>query len=185
MIDAIDVNARSVSNSFHTTPPPFSSVLNLRPHRSPRPRRRRPQRAQTAAHRAVMSGSPPHYSSLNIHNALDDPSLPLRQERVRPSNASAYTLETIARAGPSTPRSCSPASRLSVDTDRTPLLDTSRDESRRGADYGSAPMPMSPNPNVSSKKILLNAGMKMAALFIISTVILGGTLWLALPPLEE
>ena len=46
-------------------------------------------------------------------------------------------------------------------------------------------MPMSPNLNVSSRKILLNASMKMAALFIVSTLVLGGTLWLALPPLEE
>ncbi|PAV16531.1 oxalate transporter [Pyrrhoderma noxium] len=50
--------------------------------------------------------------------------------------------------------------------------------------YG-ATMPMSPNGNISSRRILLNACVKMAALFIVSTVLLGGTLWLALPPLES
>jgi len=37
----------------------------------------------------------------------------------------------------------------------------------------------------SPRKTILNATLKMAALFIVSTVALGTTLWLALPPLDQ
>lgn len=37
----------------------------------------------------------------------------------------------------------------------------------------------------SPRKTILNATLKMGALFIISTAALGITLWLALPPLDE
>ncbi|KAJ3788048.1 hypothetical protein GGU10DRAFT_307820 [Lentinula aff. detonsa] len=50
--------------------------------------------------------------------------------------------------------------------------------------YGST-MPRSPGTTRSSKKLILNATLKMAAIFTISTAILGTTLWLALPTLEE
>ena len=48
--------------------------------------------------------------------------------------------------------------------------------------YGVAPgQPSEP----SRKKIIFNAGVKMAVIFIVGCAILGGTLWLALPRLEE
>ena len=33
--------------------------------------------------------------------------------------------------------------------------------------------------------MILNAALKMAAVFIVSTLVLGGTLWFALPTLEQ
>ncbi|KAH8117813.1 hypothetical protein DFH11DRAFT_1504137 [Phellopilus nigrolimitatus] len=125
----------------------------------------------------MPSSSPPHYSSVigspvGISASSD--------HTTQHSNASAYTLATIPRPGSSTPRSLSPASLRSNDTDRSPLLGLNTPSSS----YGTGP-PSSPGGNVSSRKLLLNAGMKMAVLFIISTVVLGGTLWLALPTLEE
>lgn len=61
--------------------------------------------------------------------------------------------------------------------DRSPLLapDT--------PNYG-ATIPRSPGVP-SSARIIFNATLKMAVLFVISTALLGGTLWLALPTLEE
>ncbi|EJD06614.1 uncharacterized protein FOMMEDRAFT_144586 [Fomitiporia mediterranea MF3/22] len=104
----------------------------------------------------MPNSSPPHYSSI-VGSPVGTPDLP-GQSALPPSNASAYTLATIPHAG--------------------------SDASSSNASYG-ATMPMSPNSNISSRRILLNAGIKMAALFVISTLLLGGTLWLALPPLEE
>ncbi|KAI1797460.1 hypothetical protein LXA43DRAFT_969413 [Ganoderma leucocontextum] len=46
--------------------------------------------------------------------------------------------------------------------------------------YGAAP-PSQP----SSRKLIWNATLKMAAIFFLSTAFLGGTLWVALPTLEE
>ncbi len=60
-------------------------------------------------------------------------------------------------------------------TSRTSLLSTQSE-----ASYGAVP-PSQP----SSRKLIWNATLKMGAIFICSTVILGGTLWLALPTLEE
>lgn len=48
--------------------------------------------------------------------------------------------------------------------------------------YG-ATFPRSRRP--SSTKVIFNATLKMACIFLISTVLLSGTLWLALPTLEE
>lgn len=49
--------------------------------------------------------------------------------------------------------------------------------------YG-ATVPRSPGVP-SSARIIFNATLKMAVLFIVSTLILGGTLYFALPTLEE
>ena len=49
--------------------------------------------------------------------------------------------------------------------------------------YGTT-TPTSPS-HPPSRKLLLNAAFKMATIFILSTAFLGGTLWLALPTLEE
>ncbi|THH26294.1 hypothetical protein EUX98_g7889 [Antrodiella citrinella] len=38
---------------------------------------------------------------------------------------------------------------------------------------------------LSQRRILFNATLKMALIFVLSTAFLGGTLWLALPTLEE
>ena len=133
-------------------------------------------------HSSLMppSSSPPHYASVIGSPVASSSSL--GHDALQHSNASAYTLATIPRpASSSSPRSLSPVSVRSHGSDRSPLLRS--DESGSSA-YG-ATMPMSPNANISSRRILLNAGIKMAVLFVVSTLILGGTLWLALPPLEE
>ncbi|KAL5525966.1 hypothetical protein ACEPAG_7304 [Sanghuangporus baumii] len=128
----------------------------------------------------MPSSSPPHYASV-IGSPVASSST-LGQNVLQHSNASAYTLATIPRPGSSSPRSLSPVSvRSHSSSDRSPLL---RSDASGSSTYG-ATMPMSPNSNISSRRILLNAGIKMSALFIISTLVLGGTLWLALPPLEE
>ena len=51
---------------------------------------------------------------------------------------------------------------------------------RADRSYGTA-SPAQP----SSRRILMNATLKMAVIFIVSTAVLGVTLWLALPTLEE
>ncbi|KAM5544575.1 hypothetical protein V8D89_001473 [Ganoderma adspersum] len=78
-----------------------------------------------------------------------------------PDDRSAYSLATVY----DTP---SPDS-------RTSLLSNHSEPS-----YGAAP-PSQP----SSRKLIWNATVKMAAIFFLSTAFLGGTLWLALPTLEE
>ena len=80
---------------------------------------------------------------------------------VVPDDRSAYSLATVY----DTP---SPDS-------RTSLLSNHSEPS-----YGAAP-PSQP----SSRKLIWNATLKMAAIFFLSTAFLGGTLWLALPTLEE
>jgi hypothetical protein len=78
-------------------------------------------------------------------------------------NASVYTLNTIEY-------------RDDNSSDRSYLL------SPETPTYG-ATIPRSPClPN--SARIIFNATLKMAAIFILSTVFLGGLLWLALPTLE-
>jgi hypothetical protein len=76
-------------------------------------------------------------------------------------NASSYTLHTVADS-----------------SDAEPLLSPSTPS------YG-ATFPHPPAQRTSSKKLIFNATLKMAAIFAVSTVVLGGTLWLALPTLEE
>ncbi|KAJ3775777.1 hypothetical protein FB446DRAFT_376309 [Lentinula raphanica] len=79
------------------------------------------------------------------------------------ANASVYTLATVNDEQTSA---------------HAPLLTPSTPS------YG-ATMPRSPGTARSSRKLILNATLKMAAIFLVSTVILGTTLWLALPTLEE
>ncbi|KAJ7104307.1 hypothetical protein B0H15DRAFT_809420 [Mycena belliarum] len=73
-------------------------------------------------------------------------------------NASEYTLHTV---GQSTP----------INTPSTPSYGATF-----GPDGGHRP---------SSRRLILNATVKMAAVFIVSTVVLGSILWVALPTLEE
>ncbi|KAK7032987.1 hypothetical protein R3P38DRAFT_2920002 [Favolaschia claudopus] len=73
------------------------------------------------------------------------------------NNASEYTLHSVG-AGPQTPL-------------HTPLTPS----------YGSTPL----HPPASRRKLIFNATLKMACLFLASTFILGSILWIALPTLEE
>ena len=87
---------------------------------------------------------------------------PQPQEPYR-DNSSAYSLATVHDPSP-TP------------TQHTSLLSPSAADQR----YGAVP-PSQP----STRRILFNATLKMAVIFILSTALLGATLWLALPTLEE
>ncbi|KAJ4479973.1 hypothetical protein J3R30DRAFT_3656916 [Lentinula aciculospora] len=84
----------------------------------------------------------------------------------RTANASVYTLATVNGHDDQETSSHAPL--------HTPLTPS----------YGST-MPRSPGTARSSRKLILNATLKMAAIFVISTAVLGTTLWLALPTLEE
>lgn len=81
--------------------------------------------------------------------------------RTLPDNRSAYSMATVHSA--------------SSDADQHTALLSSNSES-----YG-ATEPSRP----SSKKLIFNATLKMALIFLVSTALLGSTLWLALPTLEE
>lgn len=80
-----------------------------------------------------------------------------------PDDRSAYSMATVYDAP-------SPTSRTSL------LSSSARSEGNYGAVAPSQP---------STKRLIWNATLKMAAIFVVSTVVLGGTLWLALPTLEE
>ncbi|KAF8893291.1 hypothetical protein CPB85DRAFT_1553070 [Mucidula mucida] len=77
------------------------------------------------------------------------------------SNASLYTLDTV----------------MHNDDDEYAPLNSSSTPS-----YGAAQL--SPS-RPSSRRVIFNATLKMAAIFVVSTLLLGGTLWLALPTVEE
>ncbi|KAF9466459.1 hypothetical protein BDZ94DRAFT_1157726 [Collybia nuda] len=79
------------------------------------------------------------------------------------SNYSSYTLNTVNHDD---------------HHDRSPLLTPTTPS------YGAANFPHTPS-RPSSRKIIINATLKMACIFAVSSFILGGTLWLALPPLDE
>jgi hypothetical protein len=87
--------------------------------------------------------------------------------RTHHENGSEYTLATVDVHS----RSPSPAS------ERSQLL------SPAGSTYGAADVPLEPRP--SRRRLLLRAGLTMAAIFVAGTMVLGGTLWLALPTLDE
>jgi len=80
---------------------------------------------------------------------------------LRTENGSAYTLDTVHFSRPPTPSSHG----------STPS-------------YGSIPHSERTSPS-GSRDIIVRAGLKMALIFAVSCVILGGTLWLALPTLDE
>ncbi|KAI9001542.1 oxalate transporter [Trametes punicea] len=82
--------------------------------------------------------------------------------RTVPDDRSAYSLATVYD--------------MPSPTARTSLLSSTTSDSGYGATAPSRP---------SSRRLLWNATLKMAAIFLVSTVLLGGTLWLALPTLEE
>ncbi|KAF9474669.1 hypothetical protein BDN70DRAFT_884553 [Pholiota conissans] len=84
-----------------------------------------------------------------------------------PSNASIYTLNTVNNDDDDA-------------SDTAPLLTPTT------PDYG-ATFPRSPTTpsSHSSARVIFNATLKMGCIFAVSTLLLGGTLWLALPTLEE
>lgn len=90
---------------------------------------------------------------------------PYRDEPYRPyhDTNSAYSLATVPD--------------MSSPSQRTALLSSSASSTYS---YGATP-PSRP----SSRRLLLNATLKMAAIFIVSTAFLGTVLWLALPTLAE
>ncbi|KAG2036313.1 hypothetical protein BDR03DRAFT_898718 [Suillus americanus] len=87
-------------------------------------------------------------------------------------NASAYTLATVHQYDPEF---------VEFADDRAPLL---APDSEAGSIYGATPA-HSQAPHTSSPRLLLKAAIRMAAVFILSTIFLGGTLWLTLPTLDE
>lgn len=87
-------------------------------------------------------------------------------------NASAYTLTTVHPDDPEI---------MEFADDRAPLL---APESETGSLYGATPAHLQAS-HASSPRLLLKAAIRMAAVFILSTILLGGTLWLTLPTLDE
>ncbi|KAG2341434.1 hypothetical protein BDR05DRAFT_914585 [Suillus weaverae] len=87
-------------------------------------------------------------------------------------NASAYTLTTVHSDDPEI---------MEFSDDRAPLL---APDSEAGSIYGATPA-HSQAPHTSSPRLLLKAAIRMAAVFILSTILLGGILWLTLPTLDE
>ncbi|KAG2046686.1 hypothetical protein BDR06DRAFT_1000504 [Suillus hirtellus] len=87
-------------------------------------------------------------------------------------NVSAYTLTTVHPDDPGI---------MEFADDRAPLL---APESETGSLYGATPAHLQAS-HASSPRLLLKAAIRMAAVFILSTILLGGTLWLTLPTLDE
>ncbi|CDO76506.1 hypothetical protein BN946_scf184361.g5 [Trametes cinnabarina] len=103
----------------------------------------------------------------NAHNeSHTTPFADYSNYRTIPDDRSAYSLATVYGMSSPTP------------TDRTSLL--SANSTTSDQTYG-ATSPSRP----SSRRLLWNASLKMGAIFLVSTVLLGGTLWLALPTLDE
>jgi len=75
------------------------------------------------------------------------------------SNESAYTLATVHPGESSS------------------LLSS---ESAPSASYGTTPV----HPPHHARKVIFNATLKMAVIFLLSCIVLGGTLWISLPTLE-
>ncbi|KAA1467382.1 hypothetical protein DENSPDRAFT_877273 [Dentipellis sp. KUC8613] len=88
------------------------------------------------------------------------------------SNASAYTLATVHDLYPDRMPNAD-----EEDDDHAPLLTPA------SPNYGTTPI--SPGVPRNPRKLIINAGLKMAVIFLVGSLILGGTLWFALPTLEE
>jgi hypothetical protein len=107
---------------------------------------------------------PPNTGFLGFFHATAAASLPPSAMPTSPlaighlPNGSAYTLASMDHS------------------DSSPLLSPST------TNYGTT---LSRSPPVRSSKVIFNAALKMAVIFVVSTTVLGGTLWMALPSLEE
>ena len=89
-------------------------------------------------------------------------------------NASIYTLATVP---PHTPPLTSSLEANPPPSAISPLF------SPDARAYGS--IRSNSSRSRSPRKALFTAALKMAAIFLISTLLLGGTLWLALPTIDE
>ena len=126
-------------------------------------RLRRPPTALTSTTPSSSSPAPlvpvrPPPDMQSVPQALHEASQPAHHD-----NRSSYSLATVYNEPLATPR--------------TALLSGSRSIDHS---YGTT-SPAQP----STRRILMNATLKMAAIFVISTAFLGATLWLALPTLDE
>ena len=93
--------------------------------------------------------------------AMNSERSPLLPTVLGTGNGSEYTLDTIHCSRPPTPSS-------------------------HGSTIGYDSIPHSAwTPPSRSRDIVVRAGLKMALIFVVSCAILGGTLWLALPALDE
>ena len=133
-------------------------------------RRRAPRAAATATLEQLSASAAPHLTrpfdptmSSTLPSSSHHPRAPFADNNSTvPDDRSAYSMATVYDAP-------SPDS-------RTSLLSHHSSEPSYGATGPSQP---------SSRKLLWNATLKMAVIFTVSTIVLGGTLWLALPTLEE
>lgn len=82
------------------------------------------------------------------------------------SNESAYTLATVQHS--------------EIDESSSLLNSSSESSSAPLVSYGTAPV----HPPHHTRRVIFNATLKMALLFVLSCIFLGGTLWIALPTLE-
>ena len=95
-----------------------------------------------------------------------NPLLPSPSPTLHP-NDSAYTLATVQH--PEIDESCSLLSPSS-----------SSQHSSSPVSYGTTPV----HPPNHTRRVIFNATLKMALIFVLSCVFLGGTLWIALPTLD-
>ena len=116
---------------------------------------------QDVCHRQVECGISLSASPLSLSLVMNSERSVLLPAMLGTGNGSAYTLDTVHFSRPPTPSSHS----------STPS-------------YGSIPH-SDRTPPSSSRDIIVRAGLKMTLIFAVSCVILGGTLWLALPTLDE
>lgn len=114
----------------------------------------------------MASSSPPKYAS--VVGSQFDLTQPVYEDVV------------IIRDDESSSSSTPDSADSLLQSERAPLLSSPTP----AASYGATPISYELSP-AATRRILFNAAMKMAALFIVSTIVLGGTLWLALPTLEE
>jgi hypothetical protein len=154
-----------------------------------------PNQIFTAA--ATLKQRPPHTHSSyivvsNIHdgdkNFRISPSTmsatplvqsPLKKDRGDSDAASQYTLRTVHIE--------SDSEELTATIVHPLLSSHSRSDSNLLPTYGTLPS-SNPPPSyftLQRRRPLLTAAIKCAATFIVSSLLLGGTLWLALPRIEE
>src|SRR6266404_3951507 len=94
------------------------------------------------------------------------PSNPLHNSPTFHPNESAYTLATVQHGHES--------------DESSSLLSTSSHHSSTSITYGTTPI----HPPHRTRRVIFNATLKMAIIFVVSCIFLGGTLWVALPTLD-
>jgi hypothetical protein len=94
-----------------------------------------------------------------------NPLLPSSSPTLHP-NESAYTLATVHHP--------------EFDESSSLLSSSSFQYSSPPVPYGTVPV----HPPNHTRRVILNATLKMALIFVLSCILLGGTLWIALPTLD-